>query len=153
MNTYNMKHVKLFENFIAEFNSPYVNDEVKDANKFVAKETGLKNADSKQYPSLLVANVPMGKMRMLFTKSVNDRPASEDNIEVYSIDNVGIIRIMKAEDLKLMRAWGRKWGFKIAKSEEIYAEKTILVKDVREMIEEFTDILIQAFGDRIELAF
>lgn len=148
-----MKHVKLFENFIAEFNSPYVNDEIKDANKFVAKETGLKNADSKKYPSLLVANVPMGKMTMLFTKSVNDRPASEDNIEVYSIDNVGIIRIMKAEDLKLMRAWGRKWGFKIAKSEEIYAEKTILVKDVREMIEEFTDILIQAFGDRIELAF
>lgn len=148
-----MKHVKLFENFIAEFNSPYVNDEVKDANKFVTKETGLKNADSKQYPSLLVANVPMGKMTMLFTKSVNDRPASEDNIEVYSIYNVGIIRIMKAEDLKLMRAWGRKWGFKIAKSEEIYAEKTILVKDVREMIEEFTDILTQAFGDRIELAF
>ena len=148
-----MKHVKLFESFIAEFNTPYVNNEVKDANKFIAKETGLKNADSEQYPSLLVANVPMGEMTVLFNKSVRDRAASEDNIEVYSINQVGIIRIMKAEDLKLMRAWGKKWGFKIAKSDEIYAEKPILPKDVREMIEEFTNILIQAFGDRIELAF
>ena len=37
-----MKHIQLFEEFIFEFNSPFSTDEVEMANKFLAKETGLK---------------------------------------------------------------------------------------------------------------
>ncbi len=152
-----MKTIKLFEEFIAE-SGTYTKDEVSTANKFIAKETGLKNGNSKQYPSLSIATLLNGnEIEILFDKIVRDRPATEDNMTVHYIDATAVVRgitILHPEELKLMKQWAKKWGFKLDKSDQIYANKEILPKDTREMIEEFTDILSQAYGeDNIKLAY
>jgi hypothetical protein len=149
-----MKPVKLFEQFITEFNSSYDRDEVIKANKFIAKETGLKNADSMGYPSLLVATLHNGtEIQVLFDKIVRDRHATEDNITVEYIDATAVVRyisMMHPEELKLMKQWAKKWGFKLDKSDQIYANKEILPKDTKKMIEEFVDILVKVY---VKLAY
>ena len=74
-----MKHIQLFEEFIFEFNSPFSTDEVEMANKFLAKETGLKigkNETSRPatWPSLTVGQFRDIDMQLVFTKKVKDRP-------------------------------------------------------------------------------
>jgi hypothetical protein len=146
-----MKSVKLFEQFISEFYSTYDREEVTKANKFIAKETGLKNADSMRYPSLSVATLHNGtEIQVLFDKIVRDRPATEDNMTVQYIDATSVVRyitMMHPEEFKLMKQWAKKWGFKLDKSDQIYANKEISPKDTREMIEEFTNILVQVYGE------
>lgn len=152
-----MKHIKLFENFIAEFNTTYTKDEVASANKFIAKETGLKNSDSIQYPSVSVATLHNGThVEVLFDKIVRDRPATEDNMTVHYINATSVVRfisMMHPEQYKSMKQWAKKWGFKLDKSDQIYANKEISLKGTREMIEEFVKILISVYGeDGVKLA-
>lgn len=157
-----MRHIKLFETFIAEFNSPFLTDEVEKANKFLSKETGLKikqNSTSRPtlWPALAIGKYRDIEMSIFFTKTVLDRPFDEDNIEVDSIHHASAARVLKLrspEADKLMKAWARKWGFKISNSsDEMEANKTILPKDVRKMIEEFGDIITQAYGSDVELGY
>jgi hypothetical protein len=153
-----MKNIKLFEEFITELNTTYTRDEVATANKFIAKETGLKNSDSTRYPSLLAATLHNGtQIEILFDKIVRDRPASEDNMTVEYIDATAVVRyitMMHPEELKLMKQWAKKYGFKLDKSDQIYANKEISPKDVRGMIEEFTNILTMVYGeDNVKLAY
>lgn len=153
-----MKPVKLFEQFIVEFYSNYDKDEITAINKLVAKETGMKNADSTKYPSLLAATLFNGnEIRVLFDKIIKDAPATEDNTKVEYIDATSIVRYittMHSEESKLMKQWAKKWGFKLDKSDQIYANKDILPKDTKKMIEEFIDILIKVYGeDDIKLAY
>jgi hypothetical protein len=153
-----MKPVKLFEQFIGEFYSNYDKDEITTVNKLIAKETGLKNADSTKYPSLLAATLHNGtEIEILFDKIVKDRPATEDNTKVEYINATSVVRyisMMHSEESKLMKQWAKKWGFKLDKSDQIYANKDILPKDTKKMIEEFIDILIKVYGeDGVKLAY
>lgn len=157
-----MKHVKLFESFIAEFNSPFSTDEVESANKFLTKETGLKIKENHTprpalWPGLAIGKYRGVEMSIVFTKKVNDRPFDEDNIKVDSINHASTARALKfrsPESEKLMKTWAKKWGFKISNSsDEMEAIKDILPKDVRKMVEEFGDIISQAYGSDVELAY
>jgi len=153
-----MKHIKLFEQFIAEFYSNYDKDEITAINKLVAKETGMKNMDSTKYPSLLAATLHNGtEIEVLFDKIIKDAPATEDNTTVEYINATSVVRyitMMHPKELKLMKQWAKKWGFKLDKSDQIYANKEISPKDTREMIEEFTNILVQVYGeDNVKLAY
>ncbi len=153
-----MKPVKLFEQFIAEFYSNYDKGEIATVNKLVAKETGMKNMDSTKYPSLLAATLFNGtEIEILFDKIILDAPATEDNTRVKYINATSVVRyitMMHPNELKLMKQWAKKWGFKLDKSDQIYANKDILPKDTREMIEEFVDILVQVYGENnVKLAY
>jgi hypothetical protein len=152
-----MKHIQLFEEFIFEFNSPFSTDEVEMANKFLAKETGLKigkNETSRPatWPSLTVGQFRDIDMQLVFTKKVKDRPYDENNIEVAWLDHASALRTLKqfhpTED-KLMKKWARDYGFKISNQDQAEANKPILPKEVKKMVEELLSILTQAYGEDI----
>ena len=156
-----MKHIKLFESFIAEFNSPFSLDEVESANQFLTKETGLKTKENQTsrpalWPGLGIGKYRAVEMSIIFTKITTDKPFDEDNIKVDWINHAGTVRGLKfrsPEADKLMKKWARSWGFKISSSDEMEANKVILPKDVRKMVEEFADIITQAYGSDIELGY
>jgi hypothetical protein len=151
-----MKHVKLFEQFINEGNSSFTKDEVKTIKSLLTKETGFKNSDEYAgLPSLLIGDYQDSEVLVLFKKSIGDEPASIDNIEVDFIKCVSAIRglsIYNPAEFKLMKQWAKKWDFKITgQTDNLYTNKQILPKDVQKMAEEFTDILVQAYGkDRMK---
>lgn len=158
MNTYNMKHIKLFESFIVEFNSPFSTGEVENANKFLTKETGFKNKEKTSRPALW-PSISIGKFRgseivVTFTKITNDKPFDENNIKVDSINDAGASRLIKVfklrnpEEDKLMKNWAKQWGFKITNSSEnLETTKNILPKEVINMIEEYNHIIKQVYGE------
>lgn len=156
-----MKHVKLFESFIAEFNSPFSTDEVESANKFLSKETGLKIKENSTprpalWPGLAIGKYRAVEMSIIFTKINTGKPFDEDNIKVDWINHASTVRGLKfrsPEADKLMKKWAKSWGFKISSSDEMEAIKDILPKDVRKMVEEFGDIISQAYGSDVELAY
>lgn len=152
-----MRHIKLFEQFVFEFNSPFTAEEAEMANKFLAKEAGFSNAKNDTsrpalWPSLVIGQFRGMDIKLVFTKKVFDRPYDENNIEVAWLDHVGALRTLKqfhpTED-KLIKKWARDYGFKINNQDQAEAVKSITPKEVKKMAEEFMAILTQAYGEDI----
>ncbi len=152
-----MKHIKLFEQFVFEFNSPFTPEETEKANKFLAKETGFvtsKNDTPRPalWPSLTIGQYRGMDIKLVFTKKVLDRPYDENNIEVAWLDHASAARTLKmfhVEEDKLIKKWARTWGFKINNQDRAEAVKSIKPKEVKKMAEEFMAILTQAYGEDI----
>ena len=52
-------------------------------------------------------------------------------------------------NFELMKKWARDYGFKISNQDQAEANKPILPKEVKKMVEELLSILTQAYGEDI----
>lgn len=145
-----MKHIKLFEQFTNEaFQFNFDKQELKDAEKEIKSVTGLKSRSGNYAnPSAVFGSYHNIDLYASFVKMANDVDTEEyqlrvDTIHVASLMNRFFMFGAEKDNLKALRAWGRKWDIdlKRGKADFLKVDGILLVKDVVKCLTELSEIL------------